>query len=83
MKRTLTNNIIHLNAFRNTLNTLNITSLRSLLLSTRNAVAREVILSAILRKQRYNKVHHAPKKAKRPPRNNGNGNHGNTRRALF
>jgi hypothetical protein len=75
MKRTFTN-MIHLNAVQNALN---INSLRSLLLLTRNAVDREVILSAILRKQRYNKVHRAPKKAKRPPRNNGNGN---SRRAL-
>jgi hypothetical protein len=60
------------------LNAMNIGSLRALLLMTRNREIQARILNAIHKKQQYNKVHRAPKKAKRP-RNN---NHGNTRRAL-
>lgn len=64
------------------LNALNIKSLRALLLMTRNNAVKARILNAIHKKQQYNKVHHAPKKGKRPPRNNGNGNNRGTRRML-
>jgi hypothetical protein len=64
------------------LNAMNIGSLRALLLMTRNREIQARILNAIHKKQQYNKIHRAPKKAKRP-RNNGNNNRGNTRRALF
>ena len=63
------------------LNAMNIGTLRSLLLMTRNREIQARILNAIHKKQQYNKIHRAPKKAKRP-RNNNN-NRGNTRRALF
>jgi hypothetical protein len=64
------------------LNAMNIGSLRALLLMTRNREIQARILNAIHKKQQYNKVHRAPKKAKRP-RNNGNNNRGNTRRTLL
>ena len=63
------------------LNSMNIGTLRELLFMTRNREIQERILEAIYKKQQYNKIHRAPKKAKRPSRNNNN--HGNTRRALF
>ena len=72
------NNMIH-HSF--VLNAMNIGTLRELLLMTRNREIQARILNAIHKKQQYNKVHRAPKKAKRPPRNNNN--RGNTRRALF
>lgn len=72
------NNMLH-HSF--VLNALNIGSLRSLLLMTRNRAVQARILAAIHKKQQHNKVHHAPKRGKRPPRNNNN-NRGNTRRAL-
>lgn len=56
------------------LNRLNIRTLRSLLLSTRNSATRALILDAIWKKQQYNRVHHAPMKRKRPNNNrNRNG----------
>jgi len=61
---------------------MNIGSLRALLMMTRNREIQARILNAIHKKQQYNKVHRAPKKAKGPPRNRNN-NHGNTRRTLF
>lgn len=64
------------------LNSMNIGTLRELLFMTRNREIQARILEAIYKKQQYNKIHRAPKKAKRTPRNNNN-NHGNTRRALF
>ena len=63
------------------LNAMNIGTLRDLLLMTRNREIRARISDAIHKKQQYNKIHRAPKKAKRP-RNNNNNNHGNTRRTL-
>jgi hypothetical protein len=60
---------------------MNIGSLRELLFMTRNREIQARILNTIHKKQQYNKIHRAPNKAKRPPRNNNN--NGNTRRALF